>query len=123
MSQALSEANGTLNRTRGLGPISAMFLVAGNMIGSGLFLLPASLAAIGSASLVGWVIASVGALLIAGVFATLGVIRPTPCTRSSASSPGVPTGSRPGSATSPSPSPRSAIWKCSCPRSSARSRP
>ncbi|MBQ1544087.1 MAG: amino acid permease [Caulobacteraceae bacterium] len=77
MSQALSEANGTLNRTRGLGPISAMFLVAGNMIGSGLFLLPASLAAIGSASLVGWVIASVGALLIAGVFATLGVIRPS----------------------------------------------
>ena len=34
-------------------------LVAGNIIGSGVFLLPATLAAIGSISVIGWVIATV----------------------------------------------------------------
>lgn len=63
---------------RGLGPLTATFLVAGNMIGSGLFLLPASLAAIGSASLIGWAISATGAMALAGVFAILGVLRPDP---------------------------------------------
>ncbi len=61
---------------RGLGPFAATFLVAGNMIGSGVFLLPASLAAIGSASIVGWAVASVGGLVLALVFALLGIMRP-----------------------------------------------
>jgi arginine:agmatine antiporter len=63
---------------RGLGPVTATFLVAGNMIGSGLFLLPASLAAIGSAALIGWAVAAAGAMILAGVFAVLGTIRPDP---------------------------------------------
>jgi APA family basic amino acid/polyamine antiporter len=51
-------------------------LVAGNMIGSGIFLLPASLAAVmvvsGSSSLLAWVFTGIGAMLLALVFATLG---------------------------------------------------
>ena len=45
--------------------------VSGNMIGSGLFLLPASLAIYGSISLMGWLLSAVGALLLAGVFSRL----------------------------------------------------
>ena len=44
-------------------------LVVGNMVGSGVFLLPASLAAFGGLSLVGWLISSVGAVLLALTFA------------------------------------------------------
>jgi arginine:agmatine antiporter len=61
---------------RQLGPLSAGFLVASNMIGSGVFLLPATLAAIGSISLFGWLITTVGALALALVFAGLAQARP-----------------------------------------------
>ncbi|HEX5488541.1 MAG TPA: amino acid permease [Rhodanobacteraceae bacterium] len=53
---------------RQIGLATATALVLGNMIGSGVFLLPASLAPYGGYSLVGWVISAVGALLLAGVF-------------------------------------------------------
>lgn len=53
-------------RQIGLGIATA--LVLGNMIGSGVFLLPASLAPYGGYSLIGWVISAIGALLLAGVF-------------------------------------------------------
>jgi APA family basic amino acid/polyamine antiporter len=46
----------------------ATTLVLGNMIGSGVFLLPASLAPYGGYSLIGWVVSALGALLLAGVF-------------------------------------------------------
>jgi arginine:agmatine antiporter len=49
----------------------AIALVAGNMIGSGIYLLPASLAGIGSSALVGWGVALFGALLFGGVFSLL----------------------------------------------------
>ena len=55
---------------------SSTSLVAGNMIGSGVFLLPASLAAYGSISLLGWLFSSLGALLLAKVFGNLGRIAP-----------------------------------------------
>jgi APA family basic amino acid/polyamine antiporter len=42
------------------------------MVGSGIFLLPASLAAYGPISLAGWAVTATGALLLALVFATLG---------------------------------------------------
>ena len=61
---------------RKLGPLLATVIVAGNMIGSGVYLLPAALGAIGSISLVGWVISAGGALLLAGAFAALAVLRP-----------------------------------------------
>ena len=48
---------------RPLGLWSAIALVAGNMIGSGVFLLPASLAPYGGVSLAGWAITLAGALL------------------------------------------------------------
>ena len=63
---------------RRIGPLLATMLVAGNMIGSGVFLLPATLAAIGSSTIIGWVIASAGAMLLAGVFALLAILKPTP---------------------------------------------
>src|SRR5436305_2260706 len=51
----------------------ATALVIGNMIGSGVFLLPASLAgAAGPLSLLGWAFTGAGAVLLALVFANLG---------------------------------------------------
>ena len=46
-------------------------LVMGNMIGSGIFLLPASLAPFGGLSLVGWLVSTGGAVALATVFARL----------------------------------------------------
>lgn len=63
---------------RKIGPLLATALVAGNLIGSGLFLLPASLATIGSSTVIGWVVALCGALLLAGTFAVLAATRPSP---------------------------------------------
>jgi arginine:agmatine antiporter len=50
--------------------------VTGNMVGSGLFLLPATLGGIGGISVFTWGLATFGALVIAGVFARLGVLAP-----------------------------------------------
>ena len=58
---------------RGLGVWMATALVVGNMVGSGIFLLPSSLAATaGPASLLAWVVTGIGAMLLALVFARLG---------------------------------------------------
>lgn len=46
-------------------------LVMGNMIGSGIFLLPASLGSFGGISMVGWLISAAGSLVLASVFARL----------------------------------------------------
>ena len=46
-------------------------LVVGNVIGSGVYMLPASLAPYGRNSLLGWLFTATGALLLAGVFAAL----------------------------------------------------
>ena len=54
-----------------LGLVACTALVVGNMIGSGIFLLPASLAAFGPISLVGWVVTSVGAVILAIIFGRL----------------------------------------------------
>ena len=55
----------------GLGLVACTALVVGNMIGSGIFLLPASLAAFGPISLVGWTVTSLGALVLAVIFGRL----------------------------------------------------
>jgi len=66
-----SAARPTLKR--GLGIWMATALVIGNMIGSGVFLLPASLAATaGPVSIIAWVFTGIGAMLLALVFARLG---------------------------------------------------
>lgn len=51
--------------------LMAVSLVLGNMIGSGIFLLPASLAPFGSVSLLGWVISAGGTIFLALTFAFL----------------------------------------------------
>lgn len=51
-------------------------LVVGNMIGSGVFLLPSSLAAYGGLSLFGWLISSTGAVILALTFARLARLNP-----------------------------------------------
>jgi len=51
-------------------------LVLGNMIGSGVFLLPASLAPYGGISIIGWLVSAGGALCLALVFARLGAKLP-----------------------------------------------
>jgi APA family basic amino acid/polyamine antiporter len=61
-------------RTLGLGAATA--LVVGNMIGSGVFLLPASLASFGGLALGGWIASGSGAILLALVFAWLARARP-----------------------------------------------
>ncbi len=49
-------------------------LVAGDMIGSGIFLLPSELAQLGSLSLVSWVFTTIGALLLALVFSHMSTV-------------------------------------------------
>jgi APA family basic amino acid/polyamine antiporter len=54
-----------------LGFWAAVSIVMGNMIGSGVFLLPSSLAAYRGLSLVGWLVSAAGATMLALVFASL----------------------------------------------------
>lgn len=61
----------TIAPPRVLGFWSAVSIVMGNMIGSGVFLLPASLAAYRGLSLVGWLLSATGAVMLALVFARL----------------------------------------------------
>ena len=56
---------------RKLGQVAAIALVMGNMIGSGVFLLPASLAPFGWNAVGGWAVTISGALVLAWVFARL----------------------------------------------------
>ncbi len=51
-------------------------LVAGNMVGSGIFLLPPSLAHIGSISILSWCLTACGAFLLATVFSKMSLLIP-----------------------------------------------
>lgn len=64
------------SRHGSVGVLGAATLVAGSMVGSGVYLLPATLAATGSISLLGWAAAATAALAIAGVFIWLGRMTP-----------------------------------------------
>ncbi|SIQ03563.1 amino acid permease [Solilutibacter tolerans] len=64
--------------SRPLGLWMATALVVGSMIGSGVFLLPATMAPYGAASLIGWGIALCGAVLLALTFSKLAIH--WPCT-------------------------------------------
>ncbi len=59
-----------------MGLIGASSLVVANMVGTGLFLLPSSLANIGSVSILGWVVAAIGASALGLVFAHMGMVEP-----------------------------------------------
>ncbi|HET9267192.1 MAG TPA: amino acid permease [Vicinamibacterales bacterium] len=61
---------------RDIGFWTAVALVVGNMIGSGVFMLPASLAPYGSMSLAGWAVSAGGSVALALVFAHLARAQP-----------------------------------------------
>jgi basic amino acid/polyamine antiporter, APA family len=72
----VAEAPAPAERKRVLGLGSSTALVVGNMIGSGIFLLPASLAAYGGISIVGWLFTAAGAMCLALLFAKLASMVP-----------------------------------------------
>lgn len=57
--------------SRKIGPVLATFVVANNMIGSGFFLLPASLAQIGGVTALSWLLGTILAIVLGGAFARL----------------------------------------------------
>jgi cadaverine:lysine antiporter len=59
-----------------IGLLACIGVVAGNMMGSGIALLPANLAHIGSVSIWSWVICMFGAMCLAYVYARLGTVNP-----------------------------------------------
>lgn len=59
------------NKNKSIGLIICTALVIGNMIGSGIFLLPSSLAQYGGVSILGWAASTVGAIMTALVFVRL----------------------------------------------------
>lgn len=61
---------------RQIGFAIALALVVGNMIGSGIFLLPANLAPLGVNAIYGWVLTIGGAMCLAAVFAALAKAMP-----------------------------------------------
>ncbi len=70
----MGERNGASARALGLWTCTA--LVIGNMVGSGIFLLPASLAEYGTLSIIGWALTALGSVCLALVFARLARLVP-----------------------------------------------
>lgn len=64
------------SKAKKIGLFACTGVVAGNMMGSGIALLPASLASVGSVSVFSWIICLVGALSLAFVFARLSTKNP-----------------------------------------------
>jgi len=61
---------------RKMGLLQATMLVAGNMIGTGVFLLPVNLAHVGGIAIFGWLIATLGVAALGLTFAKLGELNP-----------------------------------------------
>ena len=59
-----------------IGLPGAVALVVGGMIGSAIFILPATMGAVGSISILGWLAAALAALSVAAVFAQIGAAAP-----------------------------------------------
>ena len=57
-----------------IGLLAATSLVVGNMIGAGIFVLPATLASYGSISVLGWIFSAAGALVLAKIFSNFSKI-------------------------------------------------
>lgn len=64
------------SNTKKIGLIACTGVVAGNMMGSGIALLPSSLASVGSVSIFSWLICLIGALSLAFVYARLATKNP-----------------------------------------------
>lgn len=61
-----------------VGLLPVMLMVAGNIMGSGVFLLPASLAATGGIAIFGWVVTIIGALSLSMVYAKMSSLDDSP---------------------------------------------
>ena len=61
----------TVASAKKIGPVLATFVVANNMIGSGFFLLPASLAESGGVTALSWLLGTILAVALGGAFARL----------------------------------------------------
>jgi len=61
----------TTSTAKKIGPVLATFMVANNMIGSGFFLLPATLARSGAVTMFSWLIGTLLAVALGGAFARL----------------------------------------------------
>jgi len=61
---------------RQIGLIPATMLVAGNIIGTGIFMMPAVMASIGGVATLGWLVAVPGSFVVAYVFAQLARVQP-----------------------------------------------
>jgi arginine:agmatine antiporter len=61
---------------RQIGLFPATMLVAGNMIGAGIFMMPTIMASIGGISTLGWLVTAPGAFIMGYMFARLGRARP-----------------------------------------------
>jgi len=64
------------NPAKKMSLVQATMLVSGNMIGTGIFLLPVSLASVGGIAVFGWLIATAGAAALGLAFAKLGELDP-----------------------------------------------
>jgi len=62
--------------SRQIGLFSATMLVAGNMIGAGIFMMPTIMASIGGIAALGWLVTVPGAFVMGYLFARLGKVRP-----------------------------------------------
>jgi APA family basic amino acid/polyamine antiporter len=63
-----------ISKPQKIGIITATSLVVGNMIGAGIFLVPATLANFGGISILGWVFTAAGALILAKIFSNMSKI-------------------------------------------------
>src|ERR1700759_2153249 len=64
------------NSSGKLGLWTSTSLVVGNMIGAGIFLMPAAMASYGGIGLLGWVFSAIGSFFIAKVFSNLSKLIP-----------------------------------------------
>ncbi len=64
------------NKKQKIGLWTSTSLVVGNMIGAGVFLMPAAMASFGSIGLLGWVFAAIGSFFLAKVFSNLSKLLP-----------------------------------------------
>ncbi len=71
MTSELTNVNQKKSSAKKIGFWGCSALVVGNMIGSGVFLLPSTLAAFGSLAILGWLFTSAGAIVLALVFGSL----------------------------------------------------
>jgi len=64
------------SNARRIGLFSATMLVAGNMIGAGIFMMPTVMASVGGIATLGWLVTVPGAFIMGYLFARLGEVRP-----------------------------------------------